>query len=119
MFLADVIGTVVSPVQHPVLEGRRLLLVRPVSPLAPGLAAEEARPLTDRTPRIAIDPVGAGIGERVLVADEGNTGRQVLDAPDMPVKTVVMGIVDYVEVEDRLRYGSTGAGTTADATSVP
>ena len=94
MFLADVIGTVVSPVQHPILDGRRLLFVRPVDPSG----APKGRA------RIAIDHAGAGEGDRVLVADEGNTGRQVLQAPNAPVKTVVMGVVDFVEVGDRRTY---------------
>ena len=94
MFLAEVKGTVVSPVQHPVLEGQRLLLVQPVAP--------DGR---SRGPtRIAIDRVSAAPGERVLVVDEGNAGRQLLNAPNGPVKTVVVGIVDYVEVEGRLTY---------------
>jgi microcompartment protein CcmK/EutM len=94
MFLAEVLGTVVSPVQHRALDGQRLLLLRPVDP-------EGAR--TGRT-RVAIDRAGAGVGERVLVVDEGNAGRQLLDAPGAPVKTVVVGIVDYVELEGRLAY---------------
>ena len=94
MFVAEVRGTVVSPVQHPVLEGERLLLVVPLDP--------DGRP-TGPT-RIAIDRASAGPGERVLVIDEGNAGRQLLEAPDAPVKTVVVGIVDYVELDGRLTY---------------
>ena len=87
MFLAQVIGTVVAPVAIPILEGRTLLLVRPVTP--------DGRP-TGRT-RVAIDRVGAGVGERVLVLDEGNGARQILDDPKGAVKTLVVGVVDYVE----------------------
>ncbi|MHC4263322.1 MAG: EutN/CcmL family microcompartment protein [Planctomycetota bacterium] len=89
MFLADVIGTVVSPVQHPSLDGRTQLIVRPVTP------SGEA---TDRT-RVAIDHVGAGVGDRVVVIDEGNSGRQLIDVKDAPIKTLVVGIVDRVEHE--------------------
>ena len=88
MFLADVVGNVVSPVQIPILDGRTLLLVQPLTPT--GEAAGNAR--------IAIDTVGAGEGDRVLVIDEGNSGRQILNAPDAPVKTLVVGVVDHVEV---------------------
>ena len=76
MFLADVLGTVVSPVQHPVLEGERLLLLRPLAP--------DGRP--DGLTRIGIDRAQAGEGDRVLVVDEGNSGRQLLGAPNGPVK---------------------------------
>lgn len=94
MFLADVVGTVVSPVQHPVLDGRTLLLLRPLDP--------DGRP-SGKT-RIGVDGAQAGVGDRVLVIDEGNSGRQLIDVKDAPVKTIVVGVVDYVEVEGRHVY---------------
>lgn len=94
MFLADVLGTVVSPVQIPILDGEKLLLLRPLTPQ--GRA-------TGRT-RIAIDRAGAGVGERVLAIDEGNSARQILGDPQGAVKTVVVGVVDYVETGGELLY---------------
>ena len=94
MFLADVVGTVVSPVQIPVLDGRTLLLLRPVTP--------DGRP-TAKT-RIGIDRAGAGFGDRVLVLDEGNGGRQILGDPKAPVKTIIVGVVDFVEAGGDLLY---------------
>ncbi len=94
MFLADVVGTVVSPVQIPLLEGRTLLLLRPVDPTGKALGKT----------RIGIDRAQAGVGDRVLVLDEGNSGRQILDWPDGPVKTIVVAVVDYVERGDELLY---------------
>jgi ethanolamine utilization protein EutN len=94
MFLADVIGTVVSPVQIPILDGEKLLLLRPVNP--DGTA-------TGKT-RIGIDRAQAGVGDRVLVVDEGNSARQILGDPQGAVKTVIVGIVDYVEVGGALEY---------------
>lgn len=94
MFLAEVVGTVVSPVQIPALNGRKLLIVRPVKP--------DGSP-TAKT-RIAVDTVQAGVGDRVLVLDEGNGGRQILGDPKAPVKTLVVGVVDYVESEKGLAY---------------
>lgn len=94
MFLADVVGTVVSPVQIPILDGRTLLVLRPVTP--------DGRP-TAKT-RVGIDVVGAGVGDRVLVIDEGNSGRQILGDPDGAVKTLVVGFVDHVELEGELVY---------------
>lgn len=98
MFLADVVGTVVSPVQIPILEGRTLLLLRPVQPRTRPGARTAART------RIAIDTIGAGVGDRVLVVDEGNSARQVLGDPRGAVKTLVVGYVDYVEVGGELVY---------------
>lgn len=96
MFLAEVVGTVVSPVQIPALDGRKLLIVRPVKP--------DGSP-TAKT-RIAIDTVQAGVGDRVLVLDEGNGGRQILGDPKAPVKTLIVGVVDYVEGARGLAYDS-------------
>jgi ethanolamine utilization protein EutN len=46
---------------------------------------------------VAVDLVGAGVGETVLVEDEGNSARQLLDAvPNGPVRSVIVGIVDEV-----------------------
>ncbi|MEY2786832.1 MAG: hypothetical protein RL277_3044 [Planctomycetota bacterium] len=97
MFLAEVVGTIVSPVQIPVLEGRKLLLLRPVTP--------EGKP-TGKT-RIGIDRAQAGVGDRVLVIDEGNSGRQLLGDPKAAVKTIVVGVVDYVERDGRYTYDHT------------
>jgi microcompartment protein CcmK/EutM len=94
MFLAEVVGTVVSPVQIHALDGRKLLIVRPVKP--------DGSP-TAKT-RIAVDTVQAGVGDRVLVLDEGNGGRQILGDPKAPVKTLVVGVVDYVESARGLAY---------------
>lgn len=94
MFLAEVVGTVVSPVQISALNGRKLLIVRPVKP--------DGSP-TAKT-RIAVDTVQAGVGDRVLVLDEGNGGRQILGDPKAPVKTLVVGVVDYVETAQGLGY---------------
>ena len=88
MFLGEVIGNVVSPVQVSQLDGRTLLLVRPITPKGEptGVAI------------IAVDRAQAGVGDRVLVIDEGNSGRQILDLPGAPIKTLVVGVVDYVEL---------------------
>jgi microcompartment protein CcmK/EutM len=88
MFLAEVIGTVVAPVRHAALAGERMLLLRLLRP--------------DGTPvgktRVALDRASAGVGERVLVVDEGNSGRQLVGRPNAPVKTVIVGVVDTIEV---------------------
>jgi ethanolamine utilization protein EutN len=93
MFLAEVLGTVVAPVQIAVLDGEKLLLVRPVTP-------EGKR--SGKT-RIALDRAQAGVGDRVLVIDEGNSARGILGDPKAAVKTVIVGVVDYVHT-DRTVY---------------
>jgi microcompartment protein CcmK/EutM len=84
--LARVVGNVVSTVNAPDFEDRTLLLCDLLDP--------------DGSPsggyQIAVDAVGAGSGETVLLLDEGNGARQVLAAPGAPIRTVVVGIVDEV-----------------------
>lgn len=86
MKLARVVGTVVSTITVPVFEGRTLLLCDLLGP--------DGEPAGGHT--IAVDTVGAGPGEVVLLLDEGTGARQVLGAPNAPVRTLVVGIVDAV-----------------------
>jgi len=78
---------VVATICSPALEGRKLLFVD----LLDLKGNETGKDL------IAVDTVGAGAGETVLVLDEGNGARQVLSAPNAPVRAVVVGIVDKIE----------------------
>ena len=84
MILGVVSGSMFSTIHHPFYDNRRLLVVDRTEP--------------DWTPTgkylIAIDVVDAGGGDRVLVLDEGNGARQVLDDPEGPVRSVIVGIVD-------------------------
>jgi microcompartment protein CcmK/EutM len=86
--IGRVAGTVVATICSPVFEGRRLLMVD----LLDDTGRATGRDL------IAVDSVGAGAGEMVLILDEGNGARQVLQAPDAPVRAVVVGIVDEIEM---------------------
>lgn len=86
MFLARVVGDVVATIKHPALAQRKLLLVQPLT----GDGAPTGRPA------IAVDSVDAGVGDHVLVLDEGNGAAQVLEGPRGPVRTVVVGVVDEV-----------------------
>jgi microcompartment protein CcmK/EutM len=86
MKLARVSGTVVSTICAPTFEERRLLLC--------DLLDDSGEPTGGYT--IAVDAVDAGAGETVLILDEGNSARQVLDLPDGAVRAVVVGIVDEI-----------------------
>ena len=87
MKIAKVSGTVVSTISSPVYDGRRLLLC--------DLLDERGRePSGDYV--IAVDSVGAGAGETVLILDEGNSARQVVGMADAPIRAVIVGIVDAV-----------------------
>ena len=90
MILGRVCGTVVSTIQHPFYKGKKQLMVRACTPDG---AFDGDRYV------IAIDLVGAGVGETVIVEDEGNSARQLMDAPRAPVRSVIVGIVDQVTYE--------------------
>ena len=89
MKLARVVGNVLATVKHPALAGQRLLLVDDEGP--GGVLGDK--------PRLALDCVDAGEGDRVLVLDEGNGAAQVFARPRGPVRTVVVGVIDEVEAE--------------------
>jgi microcompartment protein CcmK/EutM len=89
MYIGRVSGTVVATIKNELFEGRKLLVVDKL-----GL---EGRPTSEYD--IAVDMVQAGVGDRVLVLDEGNSARQVVDRePDGAIRAVIVGIVDYVDI---------------------
>lgn len=88
MVLARVIGTVVATRKDPRLEGMKLLVVRPVSPQG----KDESGYL------IAVDTVGAGFKEQVLIV-QGSSARMAALCKDRPVDAAIVGIVDTVESE--------------------
>src|SRR5690606_12429511 len=90
MYIGVVSGTVVATVKHEAFAGRKLLLVERLD--------LDGRPTEAYD--ICVDAVQAGVGDRVLVLDEGNGARQVLNFKVAPIRAVVVGIVDDVDVED-------------------
>ncbi len=88
MFVAEVVGNVWGTRKHRSLCGKRLLLVRPIDPLT-------ENPLGDALMAVEYG-TGAGPGSIVLVMDEGGSARSVLRDEKAPVRTVVVGIVDFV-----------------------
>ena len=88
MKIGRVSGTVVSTICSPVFDARKLLIC--------DLEDGSRRPSGKYT--IAVDSVGVGVGERVLIIDEGNSARQVLAFPDAPIRAVIVGKIDAVDV---------------------
>jgi ethanolamine utilization protein EutN len=93
MFLAIVEGSVVATKKDPALSGQKLLILRPqlVDPKDPS----KFRPGTNTI--VAVDSVGAGIGEMVLFC-QGSSARLAPNLKDAPVDAVIVGIVDTVDV---------------------
>ena len=88
MILGRVTGSVVSTIHHPIVDGRKLLLAERLD--------QNGKPTGSYV--IAMDAIGAGRGETVLILDEGNGARQVLDNDSAPIRSIVIGIVDEIEL---------------------
>jgi ethanolamine utilization protein EutN len=101
MFLARVEGSVVATKKDPSMSGRKLLLVRPQ--LVDEKEPTKFRPGSNTI--IAVDSVGAGIGELVLFC-QGSSARLAPNLKDAPVDAVIIGIVDTVDVLGTQIYSS-------------
>ena len=90
MQIARVIGTVVATQKHRKFEGAKLLLVQPLN--------------IDDSPRgnalLAVDGVGAGVDEKVLVVLEGRAAGEALGKKGAPVDAAIIGIIDTVTVNE-------------------
>ena len=90
MQIGRVVGTVVSTQKHRKFEGAKLMLVQPLN--------------IDDTPRghalLAVDGVGAGVNEKVLVVLEGRAAGDAIGKKAAPVDAAIVGIVDAVDVHD-------------------
>jgi ethanolamine utilization protein EutN len=88
MQIARVVGTVVATQKHRKFEGAKLLLVQPLN--------------ADDTPRgaalLAVDGVGAGVHEKVLVVLEGRAAGEALGRKGAPVDAAIVGIIDHVDI---------------------
>jgi len=89
MILGTVRGHIVSTINNPFYTGKKMLIVE-----REDFAGKAGGYL------IAIDGgFGAGVGERVLVVDEGNSARQIVKNKDAPLRSIIVGIVDRVDSE--------------------
>ena len=92
MKVGQVVGTVVSTINIPLLEEHRLLLcdIQDIDGEPNGYT-------------ICIDVVDAGMGETVLILDEGNSARQILGVDTGAIRAVIVGVVDELSIDDELR----------------
>ena len=90
MIVARVIGNLVATVKHRDYEGKKIFFVQPVDP-AGKLCGKSL---------LAVDTVQAGIGDTVLVLDEGGSAKMCIDQPGIEaIRCFIAGIVDEVKVE--------------------
>lgn len=101
MFLARVEGSVVSTKKDASMGGRKLLLVRPQ--LVDDKDPSRFRPGSNTI--VAVDSVGAGVGELVLFC-QGSSARLAPNLKEAPVDAVIIGIVDTVDVFGKEIYSA-------------
>lgn len=88
MVISRVIGTVVSTVKHPAFHGFKILIVQPLN--LPDTGRDESF--------LAIDTQHAGVGDTVLVCQEGNSTRQTIGIPNAPIRSSIIAIIDSVSI---------------------
>ena len=88
MILGKVCGAIHSTINHKFYDNRKLLVVDKLN--------LDGKPTDDYL--IAVDHVGAGSGEIVLVIDEGNSARQIVKDDMAPLRSIIVGIVDNVNI---------------------
>ena len=105
MFLARVEGALVATKKDPSMSGRKLLLLRPQ--LVDDKDPSRFRPGSNTI--VAVDSVGAGVGEMVLFC-QGSSARLAPNLKEAPVDAVIIGIVDTVDVLGRQIFNAGKAG---------
>ena len=111
MFVAKVTGSLVSTQKTDAMVGHKLLIVEPyrVDP-----KTRDHMVTTGRT-FVAVDTVGAGEGEYVLIT-QGSSARLTPETKTLPIDTVIIGIVDTVHVENNCVYRKEGSGDREQGT---
>ena len=104
MFVGKVTGSLVATQKVDAMVGRKLLIVEPYRVDAQTRATMHT---TGRT-FVAVDTVGAGAGEYVLVT-QGSSARLTPETKSLPVDAVIIGIVDSVHVDHRCVYAKEGS----------
>ena len=90
MYIAKVIGDVVSSVKYETLHAQKILVIQPLNPDM----TETGEPL------LALDQVDAGKGDIVLIVDQGTAARQVLAQEYPTIRTLILGIVDRIDLRE-------------------
>jgi len=84
MQLARIDGTIVSAACHPSMEGTRTVICQPLD--------SEGR--DEGTPILAVDTLGAGLHQRVILSTDGSTTREIVKDPKSPLRNLIIGICD-------------------------
>jgi microcompartment protein CcmK/EutM len=87
MILGKIIGNVVSTIKLPILKGYKLMIVQPI----------DNNGNSKGNSLVALDVVQSGVGDTVIVIDEGNSSRLIINDSMAPVRSVIVGVVDSFE----------------------
>ena len=98
MMIADVIGEMVAEIKHDSISRRRLLVVQPLTPEGERAGKTE----------IALDAVDAGVGDRVLVNLEGRSAGEILGRAGVPVRSIIVAVIDEVDMDGETVYRKGG-----------
>jgi ethanolamine utilization protein EutN len=94
MLIGRVTGNIASTIKHPIYSGQKLLSVEILTP--------EQKPTGESV--VAIDSVSAGIGDLVLITQEGRSAMMVVGQNEVPVRTVIVAIIDQIELENKTKH---------------
>ena len=94
MIIGRVIGEITSTINHPFYDGKKLMVVEKITP--------EGKAQDDYL--IAVDSVGAGPGESVLIVDEGNSARQIVKSDSGPIRSIIVGIIDEIALTGKTEH---------------
>lgn len=95
MFLAKVVGNVWATRKIDVLKEKRLLLIQAMDPMT-GKTHGKVQMAVAHT-------IDAGVGDTVIILDEGSSAKQHLDLPPSPIRTFVFAIVDQVQKGEQIK----------------
>jgi len=84
MNLARIDGIIVASTCHPSMAGRRTVICQPID----DTGREEGAPV------LAVDPLGAGLHERVILSTDGSATRELVGDPHTPLRNLIIGLVD-------------------------
>lgn len=89
MIIGRIAGEIYSTINHDFYNHKKLLVVDKLK--------MDGSPSGDYL--IAVDSVDAGVGENVLIVEEGNSARQIVDDPNAPIRSIIIGIIDDIDLE--------------------
>ncbi|HPZ09686.1 MAG TPA: EutN/CcmL family microcompartment protein [Candidatus Eremiobacteraeota bacterium] len=97
MFIGKVTGVLWATQKSPGLEGLKMLLVQKMHGISGKLSGKPVMAVADK--------IDAGIGDIVLVMDEGGSARSILNRDNAPIRTIIAGIIDQVSMNgEKIKY---------------